>query len=153
MFFFIFNFSSLLSFYFSFFLPSFFIFFLFVFSFHFFFFFHFSDSKKKDCLYIYQSQINPPIYKLVTGEVTYELPEVKLNFPSHSITFQILNYVFAFPQGRNNMFQVILLFLHHTQKYHAGMLGLVFKNILSINATCRARKPGDIFSVVVSAGD
>ncbi|KAG1648856.1 Transmembrane protein 209 [Nymphon striatum] len=58
------------------------------------------DTTKKDHLYIYQSQINPPYYKLVTNGNTYDLPE-----------------------GYNNMFHVILLFLYHVQKDHSGILG------------------------------
>ncbi|KAH9363327.1 hypothetical protein HPB48_006433 [Haemaphysalis longicornis] len=65
-------------------------------------FFHKTPNKPsdaKDALYIYQTSVLPPHYRLVVGQDTWDLPK-----------------------GRNNLFYVILLFLHCIKTKHGGML-------------------------------
>ncbi|XP_033122660.1 transmembrane protein 209-like [Anneissia japonica] len=68
------------------------------------------DLKKKDNLFLYQSKINPPHYKLIIGDDTWDLPK-----------------------GRSNMFQCILLFLHHIKTKEHGMLGRVNLGASGVN--------------------
>ncbi|XP_064632770.1 transmembrane protein 209-like [Lineus longissimus] len=67
------------------------------------------NIKKKDNMLIFQSKVNPPHYKCVITDDIWDLQK-----------------------GRNNMFQAILLFLHHVKKDH-GMLGRVNLGLSGIN--------------------
>ncbi|XP_072038570.1 transmembrane protein 209-like isoform X2 [Amphiura filiformis] len=58
------------------------------------------DLKKKDNLLLFQTKINPPHYKVIITDDTWDLPK-----------------------GRSNMFQAILLFLHHVKTKEHGMVG------------------------------
>ncbi|XP_070558588.1 transmembrane protein 209-like [Ptychodera flava] len=68
------------------------------------------DLKKKDNLLIFQSKINPPHYKVIIGDDTWDLPK-----------------------GRSNMFQAILLFLNHIKTKEHGMLGRVNLSSSGVN--------------------
>lgn len=68
------------------------------------------NLEKEDTLCIYQSAINPPHFQVVIGQITHNLPK-----------------------GRNNMFQAILLFLHHIKTKEHGMLGRVNLGMSGIN--------------------
>ncbi|XP_071960399.1 transmembrane protein 209-like [Antedon mediterranea] len=68
------------------------------------------DLKRKDNLILYQSTINPPHYKLIVGDDTWDLPK-----------------------GRSNMFQSILLFLHRIKTKEHGMLGRVNLGASGVN--------------------
>ncbi|XP_033647233.1 transmembrane protein 209-like [Asterias rubens] len=68
------------------------------------------DLKKKDQLLLFQTKINPPHYKLIIGDDTWDLPK-----------------------GRSNMFQAVLLFLHHVKTKEHGMLGRVNLGMSGVN--------------------
>ncbi|XP_050413984.1 transmembrane protein 209 [Patella vulgata] len=68
------------------------------------------NLQKKDNLLLYQSSINPPLYQVIFGGNTYNLPK-----------------------GRNNMFQALLLFLYHVKTHQEGMLGRVNLGLSGIN--------------------
>nr|XP_054751757.1 transmembrane protein 209-like [Lytechinus pictus] len=65
---------------------------------------------KKENLLLFQSKINPPHYKVILGDDTWDLPK-----------------------GRNNLFQAILLFLHHIKTKENGMLGRVNLGLSGVN--------------------
>ncbi|XP_077982118.1 transmembrane protein 209-like isoform X2 [Glandiceps talaboti] len=71
------------------------------------------DLKKKDNLLIFQTKVNPPHYKVIIGDDTWDLVK-----------------------GRSNMFQAILLFLHHIKVKEHGMLGRVNLNSSGVNVLC-----------------
>lgn len=60
------------------------------------------DATSKDTLCVYQTNVNPPHYKLIVGDEVWELPK-----------------------GRNNMFHVILLFLYHIKTKEDCMINHV----------------------------
>lgn len=68
------------------------------------------NLEKEDTLCIYQSSINPPHFQVVTGKSVFNLPK-----------------------GRNNMFQAVLLFLHHVKTKEHGMLGRVSLGASGVN--------------------
>ncbi|XP_022081205.1 transmembrane protein 209-like isoform X1 [Acanthaster planci] len=68
------------------------------------------DLKKKDNLLLFQTKINPPHYKVIIGDDTWDLPK-----------------------GHSNMFQAILLMLHHVKTKEHGMLGRVNLGMSGIN--------------------
>ncbi|XP_038067904.1 transmembrane protein 209-like [Patiria miniata] len=68
------------------------------------------DLKKKDNLLLFQTKINPPHYKVIIGDDTWDLPK-----------------------GRSNMFQAILLMLHHVKTKEHGMLGRVNLGMSGVN--------------------
>ncbi|XP_002730812.1 transmembrane protein 209-like [Saccoglossus kowalevskii] len=68
------------------------------------------DLKKKDNILIFQSKINPPHYKVIIGDDTWDVPK-----------------------GRSNMFQAILLFFHHIKTKEHGMLGRVNLSSSGVN--------------------
>ena len=68
------------------------------------------NLDKDDTLCIYQSAINPPHFQVVIGKTSHNLPK-----------------------GRNNMFQAMLLFLHHIKTKEHGMLGRVNLGMSGIN--------------------
>ncbi|XP_072175558.1 transmembrane protein 209-like [Diadema setosum] len=57
---------------------------------------------KRENLLLYQSKVDPPHFKVILGDDTWDIP-----------------------MGRSNMFQAILLFLHHIKTKENGMLGRV----------------------------
>lgn len=65
---------------------------------------------KDDTLCIYQSSINPPYFQVIIGKTVHNLPK-----------------------GRNNMFQAVLLFLHHIRTKEHGMLGRVNLGMSGVN--------------------
>ncbi|CAG0888197.1 unnamed protein product, partial [Darwinula stevensoni] len=71
-----------------------------------------SPSKpiSKDMPIIYQTQVNPPHFKFLYGNDTFE--------PA---------------KGRNNLFYVLLLFLYHVKHKEGGMLGRVDLSLSGIN--------------------
>lgn len=76
-------------------------------------FFHKTPNKPsdaKDALYIYQTSVLPPHYRLVVGEETWDLPK-----------------------GRNNLFYAILLFLHCIKTKHGGMLKRINLGLSGVN--------------------
>nr|XP_022296635.1 transmembrane protein 209-like [Crassostrea virginica]XP_022296636.1 transmembrane protein 209-like [Crassostrea virginica] len=70
------------------------------------------NLDKEDTVCIYQSAINPPHFQVVIGKTVHKLPK-----------------------GRNNMFQAMLLFLHHIDTKEHGMLGRVNLGMSGINIT------------------
>ncbi|XP_061187814.1 transmembrane protein 209-like [Saccostrea echinata] len=70
------------------------------------------NLEKEDTVCIYQSSINPPHFQVVFGKTVHKLPK-----------------------GRNNMFQALLLFLHHIDTKEHGMLGRVSLGMSGINIT------------------
>ncbi|GFO15472.1 transmembrane protein 209-like [Plakobranchus ocellatus] len=68
------------------------------------------NLERKENIIIYQSNINPPHFQVVIGSQTYNLS-----------------------QGRNNMFQAILLFLYHIRVKESGMLGRVNLGMSGLN--------------------
>ncbi|XP_074645096.1 transmembrane protein 209-like [Tubulanus polymorphus] len=68
------------------------------------------NIQKKDNLILYQSKINPPHYKIIIGDDTWDLPK-----------------------GRQNMFHAILLFFYHVITKDHGMLGRVNLGMSGIN--------------------
>ncbi|XP_013385276.1 transmembrane protein 209 [Lingula anatina] len=68
------------------------------------------NLTKKDQLLLYQTGINPPHYKVINGDDTWDVVK-----------------------GRNNMFHCILLFLHHIKTKEHGMLGRVNLGMSGIN--------------------
>lgn len=76
---------------------------------------HFQKAPVKpvfatDSLFIYQSKLNPPHYKLAIGEELWDIPK-----------------------GRNNMFFTILLFLQYVKVNRCGMLGRINLGASGIN--------------------
>ena len=67
-------------------------------------------SKIDDQMIIHQHQLHPPHYRLVTKDVTYDVPS-----------------------GQHNMLCSILLFLHHVKTKKAAMLGQVNLGLSGIN--------------------
>ena len=67
-------------------------------------------AKIDDKMLIYQYQLHPPSYRLVTKEVTYDVPT-----------------------GRHNMLCALLLFLHHLKIKKHSMLGQVNLGLTGIN--------------------
>ncbi|XP_030842845.1 transmembrane protein 209-like [Strongylocentrotus purpuratus] len=65
---------------------------------------------KRENLLLFHSKINPPHYKVILGDDTWDLPK-----------------------GRNNMFQAILLFLRHIKTKENGMLGRVNLGLSGVN--------------------
>lgn len=68
------------------------------------------NLTKKEQILILQSKINPPHYKVIIGDDIWDLPK-----------------------GRNNMFQAILLFLHHIKTKEHGMLSRVNLGLSGVN--------------------
>ncbi|XP_052060873.1 transmembrane protein 209-like [Mytilus californianus] len=68
------------------------------------------NLDKEDTFCIYQSAINPPHFQVVIGKSMHNLPK-----------------------GRNNMFQAVLLFLHHIKTKEHGMLGRVNLGMSGVN--------------------
>lgn len=70
------------------------------------------NLDKEDTVCIYQSSINPPHFQVVIGKTVHQIPK-----------------------GRNNMFQALLLFLHHIDTKEHGMLGRVNLGMSGVNIT------------------
>ncbi|RUS77076.1 hypothetical protein EGW08_015159 [Elysia chlorotica] len=68
------------------------------------------NLEQNENIVIYQSNINPPHFQVVIGNKIYNLS-----------------------QGRNNMFQAILLFLYHIKVKESGMLGRVNLGMSGLN--------------------
>uniref|UniRef100_T1JAU1 phytanoyl-CoA dioxygenase n=1 Tax=Strigamia maritima TaxID=126957 RepID=T1JAU1_STRMM len=79
-------------------------------------------------LYIYQTRLVPPHFKLVVGDEVWDLPKINQ-----------WNFIF---QGRNNLFHTILLFLYQIKIREKGMLGRVNlglsgrHNVVSMTRKC-----------------
>lgn len=70
------------------------------------------NLDKEDTVCIYQSSISPPHFQVVIGKTVHQIPK-----------------------GRNNMFQALLLFLHHIDTKEHGMLGRVNLGMSGVNIT------------------
>ncbi|XP_048739660.2 transmembrane protein 209-like isoform X2 [Ostrea edulis] len=70
------------------------------------------NLDKEDTVCLYQSSINPPHFQVVIGKTVHKLSN-----------------------GRNNMFQALLLFLHHVDTKEHGMLGRVSLGMSGVNIT------------------
>jgi len=68
------------------------------------------DLKREENLILYQSKVNPPHFKVIIGDDTWDLEK-----------------------GRSNMFHAILLFFHHVNSKENGMLGRVNLGLSGVN--------------------
>ncbi len=85
-----------------------------------------TDVSNENLFCIHQSSTNPPHYQLVYQGHIYSLPKVRTY---SQLNIQWSNFcdscLIVFPQGRNNLFHTILMFLYIIKTKESGMLGWV----------------------------
>ena len=71
-------------------------------------------------MFIYQSSIHPPHFKVLVDKDVIDIPKVGTR---RGAVLDLPQLSFSILQGYNNLFHAIIVFLHQVKTHNSAMLG------------------------------